>query len=138
MWKTLANYRDTALLIFRIAFGSFFIYTHGWPKLAGGVVKWKAIGAAAKHIGIDFLPAVWGFLAAFSESIGCVLLILGLFFRPACALLLCTMIVASAMLLDKAGAWSERFGAASHPIELAMLLALLVFIGPGRFSIDKG
>ena len=68
MWKNLSNYRDAALLFLRITLGAEYIYVHGWPKLAGGLPKWKAVGAAMKHVGITFWPAFWGFMAAFSET----------------------------------------------------------------------
>ena len=54
MWKNLSNYRDAALLFLRVTLGCEFIYLHGWPKLAGGLAKWKVVGAAMKHVGITF------------------------------------------------------------------------------------
>ena len=133
MWKNLSNFRDGALLFLRVALGGFFIYVHGWPKLAGGLVKWKLIGAAMKHLGISFWPGFWGFMAAFSESIGVAFLILGLAFRPSCLLLVITMSVAS--LSDYR---AHGLGKASHALELALVFAALIFIGPGKYSIDKG
>ena len=45
MWSKLSNYRDAALLFFRLIFGSFFFYVHGWPKLTGGwLVGTPALG----------------------------------------------------------------------------------------------
>lgn len=134
MWKNLSNFRDGALLFLRIAFGTFFIYTHGWPKLAGGLAKWKLIGAMGmKPLGITFWPGFWGFMAAFSESIGVAFLILGLFFRPSCLLLVITMGVAALSEYRAHG-----LGEASHAIELALIFTTLIFIGPGKYSIDKG
>jgi putative oxidoreductase len=133
MWSKLSNYRDAALLLLRLTFGSFFIYVHGWPKLAGGLAKWKALGGAMKHFGITFWPGFWGFMAAFSESIGVALLILGLAFRPSCLLLVITMTVAAMSDYRAHG-----LGEASHALELALVFAALIFIGPGKYSIDKG
>jgi len=132
MWSRLNNYRDVALLFLRLSLGSFFIYVHGWPKLAGGLPKWKALGAAMKHVGITFWPAFWGFMAAFSESIGMALLIVGLAFRPSCLLLTITMSVAALSEYRAHG-----LGEASHPIELALVFAALIFIGAGKYSVDK-
>lgn len=132
MWSSLGKYRDAALLFLRVALGLFFIYAHGWSKLAGGLPKWKELGKAMKYVGLDYMPAAWGFMAAFSETIGAALIVLGLCFRPACALLLLTMAVAAAML--------SRDGdliKASHPIEMAIVFFSLLFIGPGKYSFDK-
>ena len=133
MWKNLSNFRDGALLFLRFALGSFFIYAHGWPKLAGGLARWKAIGAAMKHLGITFWPGFWGFMAAFSESIGVAFLILGLFFRPSCLLLVLTMSLAALSEYRAHG-----LGEASHALELALVFTALIFIGPGKYSLDKG
>ena len=134
MWKNLSNFRDGALLFLRIAFGGFFIYAHGWPKLAGGLAKWKLLGSMGmKPLGITFWPGFWGFMAAFSESIGVGFLILGLFFRPSCLLLVITMGVAALSEYR-----SHGLGEASHALELALVFTALIFIGPGKYSIDKG
>ncbi len=132
MWSKLSNYRDVALLFFRLTFGTFFIYVHGLPKLAGGLPKWRALGGAMKHVGITLWPGFWGFMAAFSESIGIALLILGLAFRPSCLLLVITMSVAA--LSDYRAHGMEG---ASHAFELALVFAALIFIGPGKYSVDK-
>ena len=133
MWKNLSNYRDAALLFLRITLGAEFIYVHGWPKLAGGLHRWKEVGAAMRHVGITFWPGFWGFMAAFSESIGAALLILGLFFRPSCLLLVITMIVAA---LSEYHAHS--LGQSSHALELCLVFITLIFLGPGKYSIDQG
>ena len=132
MWAALGNYRDFALLVLRVGIGLLMIILHGWPKLAGGLSKWSAVGGAMKHLGISFAPAFWGFMAALSESLGCALIVLGLFFRPSCIFVLCTMIVASIVDLNSGG-----WGKASHAMELGILFFSLIFLGPGKYSIDK-
>ena len=129
---SLTRFREAGLLFMRVALGCFYIYAHGWPKLVGGIAKWKAVGTAMKHVGITFAPAFWGFMAAFSESIGCALFVLGLFFRPSCILLVITISVASIMHYHNGGVVK-----ASHAIELAIVFFSLIFIGPGKFSVDK-
>ncbi len=133
MWKNLSNFRDGALLFLRVALGGFFIYAHGWPELAAGHVRWKVIGAAMKYLGITFWLEFWGFMAAFSESIGVGFLILGLFFRPSALLLVITLSVLA--LSEYRG---HRLGEASHTLELALVFTALIFIGPGKYSLDKG
>ena len=133
MWKNLSNYRDAALLFLRVTLGTVFIYLHGWPMLAGGLARWKVDGAAMRHVGISFWPGFWGFMAAFSESIGVGLLIVGLCFRPSCLLLVITMTVAALSHYHAHG-----LGEASHALELGLVFAALIFVGPGKYSVDQG
>ena len=68
---------DRALLILRIGMGLMF-FLHGYPKMMGGMEKWHGLGAYGMgSIGIHFLPTFWGFMAAFSECIGGLMIILG-------------------------------------------------------------
>ena len=126
------NSKDIGLLIMRVGIGIMFMY-HGWPKLMGGVVTWEKIGAAVGNFGITVYPVVFGFLAALSESLGGLILILGIFFRPACFFLLTVMVVAATMHL-KSG---DGLNVASHAIELGVVFLSLIFIGPGVYSLRK-
>lgn len=110
-----------------------FIIVHGFPKLVGGVSKWKALGGAFNRLlGFSFVPEFWGFLAAISEFGGGLCLIAGMFFRPTCALTLFTMVIAVTSIIR--GGYG--FGSASQPIELGMVLLGLFFAGPGRFTLS--
>jgi putative oxidoreductase len=109
-----------------------FIY-HGLPKLEGGVKSWEMIGQAMGNVGIHFLPAVWGFLAAATETIGGFLIIIGLAFRPVCLLLVIHLTVAALFHFSKGDGWMG----AAHPIEDAIVFAGLLFVGPGKYSVDK-
>jgi len=133
LFKFLSKYRDLGLLVMRLGLGVMFLL-HGLPKLTGGPAKWKALGAAMGNLGIDFYPVVWGFLAAVTEGIGGLLLVLGVFYRPTCTLLCFVMIVATVMHLNAGDAF---IGKVSYPLELAFVFFGLAFAGPGRFSIDK-
>ncbi|QDW27181.1 DoxX family protein [Pedobacter sp. KBS0701] len=128
----LGKYRNTGLLLIRIGLGIMFII-HGFPKLAGGPNGWTGLGGSMKVIGIDFLPVFWGFMAAATETFGGFLLIVGLFFRPALILLIFTMIIAALVHFGK----GDGLGGASHAIELAIVFFGLIFIGPGKYSVDK-
>ncbi len=133
IFESLGKYRNTGLLIIRIGLG-IMMMMHGFPKLSGGVETWIKIGGTMKLIGIDFFPLGWGFMAAATEAIGGLFLLLGLFFRPVTILLIFTMIMASLVhLLDP----KEGVMDASHAIELGVVFLGLVFLGPGRYSIDK-
>ncbi|MDQ0968947.1 putative oxidoreductase [Flavobacterium sp. W4I14] len=128
----LGKYRNTGLLLLRIGLGAMFII-HGFPKLAGGPNGWTGLGGSMKVIGIDFLPIFWGFMAAATETFGGFLLIVGLFFRSALILLIFTMIIAALVHFGK----GDGLGGASHAIELGIVFFGLIFIGPGKYSVDK-
>lgn len=131
--KFLAKYRDAGLLVLRLGLGIMFLL-HGLPKLTGGPKMWAGLGAAMGNVGIDFFPIFWGFMAAVTEGIGGLLLVLGVFYRPTCLLLCVVMIVATTKHLH---AGDHFVNVASRPLELAFVFFGLAFIGPGRFSIDK-
>jgi putative oxidoreductase len=128
----LGRYRNHGLLIIRVGLGIMFIY-HGLPKLLEGPERWERIGKAMGSLGIHFFPGLWGFLSAVTETIGGVLLMTGLFFRPVCILLLINMIVAVLSLFSR----GESFFDASQAIEDAIIFAGLIFVGPGLYSVDK-
>ncbi|PTQ99778.1 putative oxidoreductase [Mucilaginibacter yixingensis] len=132
MLSNLGNYKNFGLLVIRLGLGAMFIY-HGLPKLEGGPEMWKGLGGAAANVGITFWPVLWGFLSALVEAGGGVLLILGLGFRPVCVLLLINLIVAASFLFHKGDGWAG----AAHPIEDAIMFAGLLFVGPGKYSVDK-
>ncbi|HAJ56164.1 MAG TPA: DoxX family protein [Candidatus Omnitrophica bacterium] len=131
LFSSLSKYSDWGLLGLRFVFGSMFVY-YGFPKLFAGAQGWGQLGAAMGSIGISFAPVFWGFMAAFSMFFGGICLAFGLFFRPACMLLAFTMFVASAMHLKN----GEGFLGAGHAIEDGAVFFGLIFIGPGRFSLD--
>ncbi|MDT8901603.1 DoxX family protein [Anaeroselena agilis] len=125
------RFRDGGLLLLRVGLGLMFMY-HGWPKVTGGVAAWTKLGMSMSFVGIGFLPPFWGFMAAASEFGGGLLLIVGLFFRPACLLLAVTMAVAVAMKFGT----GAGLGGASQALELGIVFVSLLFIGPGRYSFD--
>ncbi len=133
LFESLGKYRNTGLLLMRIGLGVMFM-VHGFPKIQGGIEKWTSLGGSMKVIGIQFLPVFWGFMAAVTETFGGFLLMLGLFFRPVNMALLFTMLIAALVHLSHP---DQGIMEASHAIELAAVCLGLIFIGPGKYSIDK-
>jgi putative oxidoreductase len=133
LFKFLAKYRDCGLLLLRLGVGTAFIF-HGLPKLTGGPKTWAGLGGAMKYVGLDLFPEFWGFMAAASEGIGGLLLILGVFYRPTCLLLAITMTFATLTLVMPE---KRDFKNYSHPLKMAFVFLGLATVGPGRFSIDK-
>ena len=127
--NTLSKYSDEGLLVFRLGFGLVFLFFHGWDKLVGGPEVWANIGGALDHVGIGFAHTFFGFLAAFAESVGGLMIAAGLFYRPFCLLLAGTMLVASLNhILGE--------GSPAHALKNLFVLAGLMPMGPGRYSAD--
>jgi putative oxidoreductase len=132
LFGSLGNYKNFGLLIIRLGLGIMFIY-HGYPLLIGGVKMWERLGGSTTYVGIHFLPVMWGLLAALVETVGGFLLIIGLAFRPVCLLLVINLAVAALSHFGK----GQGLDGASNAIEDAVMFAGLLFVGPGRYSIDK-
>ena len=132
LFGTLGKYRNTGLLILRVGLG-IMMMTHGIPKLTGGMKMWEGVGSAMGNIGITFFPVFWGLAAAVVETFGGFLFVLGLAFRPACLFLAFVMLTAS--INHFAG--GDGLGGASHAIELGFVFLGLMFVGPGKYSVDK-
>jgi putative oxidoreductase len=130
--KFLGKFRDLGLLILRVGLGASFIM-HGSQKMFGGPEMWIKLGGAMGNWGMTYYPVFWGFMAAFSEFAGGFLFILGFMFRPAAILLTVTMACAVTMHI-KSGQGYDIF---SHALEVGVVFAGLIFVGPGKFSIDR-
>ena len=130
--QTLDRHRNKGLLLLRVGIGIMFM-CHGLPKLIAGPAAWTKLGGATAAIGVHFAPTFMGFMAAISEFGGGLLLVLGLFTRPACLFLFSTMIVATMMHIQK----GDPFGKYSHALEAGILFFSLFFIGPGKVSLDE-
>jgi len=127
----LDKYHDVGLLILRVGIGIMFVF-HGFPKLTAGRETLATIGGSSEYMGVNFTLNIWGYMAAFSELVGGILLILGFFTRTACFFMLDTMIVATKMHFGK----DDSFQIYSHSMELGILFLSLILIGPGRYSLD--
>ena len=129
--NTNISYHSYGLLLLRIIGGSMMVYNHGWGKIKAGPEKWNRLGHALTDIiGFEFLSTFFGFMAAFSESVCALLIIIGLFTRPASILLFFTMFVAIMNhIMD------------SEMPELAIMYCLLSLVlilsGPGKLSLDQ-
>ena len=95
-----------------------------------GFVDWL------ESLGVPFAP-VQARMAMLSEITGGSLLALGLFMRPACLLLIFTMIVAGRIGHKGAGYLiTNNPPGAEYTINLAVICAVLAMLGPGMISLD--
>jgi putative oxidoreductase len=121
------------LLIIRIGLGVCFAF-HGWPKISGGPVEWATLGnyAHMPH------PRAMGLIGSLVEFGGGILLVLGLFTRPAALLLFAQMMVALFFVhLRMTGSMSTFAEGYSHALEDGIVFLGLVFLGAGKYSIDR-
>ena len=127
------NNIDIALLVLRVGIGILFIL-HGYPKIMGGVEKWAGLGSYGMgSIGMNYFPTFWGFMAAFSEFVGGIMILLGLYIRYFSILLFLTMFVATCSHL----VGGDGILGASHAIESAVIFLCLFFSGAGNYTIRK-
>ena len=134
--------RDAAALLLRVVAGLIFL-PHGWSKIAGEGGAAAFAGDMAASYGI---PAFFGHVAAWSEVVGAILLVAGLFTRLDALLLAATMFVA-AFVVQLPDALYEVPASAIKPFvvirgietPLAMfaICVALVLTGAGRFSLDQ-
>lgn len=132
LFSNFYRFHHLGLLLLRVGIGVMFML-HGYPKLVGGPEVWAGIGGVMGKVGLGFAPTFFGFLAALAEFGGGLLLVLGLFFRTACAALLFTMIMATVMHVSGGDGLSDY----SHALESAFVFAGLLLAGPGRYSLDE-
>ena len=126
------NRLDIALLILRLGIGFLFIL-HGYPKMMGGIEKWAGLGSYGMgSLGIHFFPVFWGFMAAFSEFVGGIMVLLGLYIRYFSVLLIITMLVATCSHL----VGGDGIMGASHAIESAVVFTCLFILGPGKYTVN--
>lgn len=131
------NFPDIGLLLMRLIVGASFII-HGWPKMSGGgkglqaaVSTWESLGNLA---GAPVFPVAFGFLAAFAEFFGGLCLMIGFMTRFFSILMLGTMLGALNYHITVKG---DPFNVYSHALELGAFFLGMIFIGAGKYSVDK-
>jgi putative oxidoreductase len=127
---------DLALLVGRVAIGGCFVI-HGLGKLGlVGTGNMAGFVAWLKELGVP-QAEIQARMAMLSEIVGGSLLALGLFARPACLLLVFTMLVAGRIGHRGAGYLiTNDPPGAEYTINLAVICACLALLGPGSLSLD--
>ena len=108
------------------------LFTHGYPKLTGGPDAWRGIGAVMGNIGVPGPAVFWGFMAAFAESVGAIMLAIGLFAPLAAFLIAFTMLIAVFVVHG-----SDPFSKMELGLMFLFTSLLFLFKGAGSYSIDR-
>lgn len=133
---------DAAALLLRVVAALIFL-PHGWSKIAGEGGSAAFAAGLAESYGI---PTFLGHLAAYSEVVGAVLLLAGLFTRVDAFLLAATMFVA-AFVVQLPDALFEvppnairafvAIRGIETPLAMFAICCALLLTGGGRFSLDQ-
>jgi len=120
--------KDTRWEVLALIDGLPRLFENYWRPLNLGGPRW-----GHGNFRNQFFPAFWGFMAAVTEFFGGIFIALGLFTKPTALFLIITLFVAASLKFNSGGGLFE----ASHAIELGIVFLSLIFIGPGRYSIEK-
>ncbi|MBS4913845.1 MAG: DoxX family protein [Veillonella sp.] len=124
------NWQDHGLLFYRVLLGLSMMF-HGYLKFAGGEQMLYGVGSMLGQFGITGGYLVLGTLAAFSELVGGLLLVLGLFTRLGALMVAGTLFVAT--MVDLGGGFFKW----DYPSQMMFGAIMLLIAGPGRFSFDN-
>jgi putative oxidoreductase len=127
MTKWLNSLQPFGALLMRLALGAS-IAVHGYGK----VVPHGALNHYVHYIATLGIPAWLGYVSAYTEFVGGILLILGLLTRFAAALVAINMLVAFFLVGIHQG-----FGIYNYILALAALGIMLSFYGAGALSLDR-
>jgi putative oxidoreductase len=128
----LSKYRETGFLLFRASVGLVFIILVA-PILWSGPDSWENLGSAMRNLDFHSHYKFWGFVGAILGCAGGILMILGLFFRVGVLFALAITAVHLVSVIHSRGDFFSRLPA----FEMSILLLSLLFIGPGKYSVDK-
>ncbi len=124
---------EVGLTILRVGGGLGIALGHGFNKIPPPEPFVDGVG----ELGFP-VPAVFAWLAALSESLGGLLLAIGLFTRPAALLIVVTMAVAAFGAHASDPLFAAQAENGSKEMALLFLIIALAFLlaGSGRFSVD--
>jgi putative oxidoreductase len=122
---------DLGPLLIRLGVGSVFA-VHGWQTFDGGVSNFAGF---LDSLGVPF-PELVAWLQVIAEGVGGVLIVVGLLTRLVTLPLIANMV--GAILLVKVDVGFVVPDATGAELDVALLAGLLglLFIGPGRYSVD--
>lgn len=128
--RYLDRLQPLALLVMRLALGAIMV-AHGYHKVFGGLHH------TAQFIASLGLPGWLGYVSAFTEFLGGLLVLTGFFTRPAA----CAICINLAVAIWKVHLHNGLLGAPDRPgyefpLAAATLAFALIFFGAGPISLD--
>jgi putative oxidoreductase len=127
MTKWLTSLQPFGALLMRLALGVS-VAVHGYGK----VVPHGALNHYVHYIATLGIPAWLGYVSAYTEFVGGILLIIGLLTRFASALVAINLLVAFVFVGIHQG-----FGIYNYILALAALGIMLTFYGAGSLALDR-
>lgn len=131
--SSLSKFDFFGVLLLRVGLGALIAYK-GFPLLVGGTETYERIGSAVTLIGIPSFHILFGIASAVIQTVGGVFLILGILTRGMALLLSIIVGFALANLIIHS---SEVDSVMLVYAQINLALLALVFIGPGRLSLDR-
>ena len=125
---------DVGKLILRAVIGLMMLF-HGVSKLRHGIA-WMAGPLSAHH-----LPAFIGYGVYVAEVVAPILLLIGLFTRPAALVIVFEMVMALYLVVQgNAFQIQKQTGALGAELQFLYLFGALAiaFLGSGRFAVSRG
>lgn len=127
---------NLASLVLRIGLGVMFS-AHGMQKVFGLFGGPGIKGFSQMLSGLGFAPALfWAYLAAYTELLGGLFLIIGLLTRASSGLLLILIVVAAVKVHLGKGFFLSA-GGFEYIFIIASGLIALIFLGAGKFGISS-
>jgi putative oxidoreductase len=128
--RYLDRLQPLALLLMRLALGAIMV-AHGYHKVFGGLHHF------AQTVAGMGIPAWLGYVSAFTELLGGLLLLVGFFTRPAAFAVCIDLTVA----ISKVHLHNGLIGSPDHPgfefpLAAATLAFALIFFGAGPIALD--
>jgi putative oxidoreductase len=125
------NYASLYWPLIRVTAGAILL-THGWPKLMAGAQVFAANSLAKR--GIE--PALFlAYVVIFLETVGAVLIMLGLFTRLIAALLVIEFLVIVWVHIPNGYAWTGR--GYEYPLFWGLVFVAMLLRGGGPYSLDR-
>jgi len=129
MFRIFDRFHPLGLLVMRLALGAIMI-AHGYPKvLKGGMPQ---VLQTVQSLG---MPGWFGYLSAWTEFLGGILLIAGLITRLA-SLAVCTNMTVAILKVHLKNGFTGQ-GNYQFPLALAAIAFALIWFGAGPISIDR-
>jgi len=125
------NYASFYWPLIRITAGAILL-THGWPKIVAGAQVFAANSLAKR--GIE--PALFfAYVVIFLETVGAILIMLGLFTRAVAALLVIEFLVIIWIHIPNGYAWINR--GYEYPLFWGLIFVAILLRGGGPYSLDR-